>query len=212
MPAARKRSRMEALSYPFSQKMCAACCSPLASRRSKGESGGSGPAFRMRAMARPLRLSRGTTGSRVSTLVRAIFKLSYRTFVRILIMTHGCSARQFRMLWIRVCGRFAAERLILKSDQKMEGPVMTDRELLINIYDAFNHRDIDTVLASLHADVHWANGSDSFRGTQDTRLPGELPIAPSPQFEIPRRLGFLMIFRAYAEVCATRSPEKVVLL
>ena len=40
---------------------------------------------------------------------------------------------------------------------------MTDRELLINIYDAFNRRDIDTVLATLHADVDWPNGMEGGR-------------------------------------------------
>jgi ketosteroid isomerase-like protein len=40
---------------------------------------------------------------------------------------------------------------------------MTEHELLIHIYDAFNRRDIDTVLATLHPDVDWPNGMEGGR-------------------------------------------------
>jgi hypothetical protein len=33
-----------------------------------------------------------------------------------------------------------------------------ERELLIDLYDKFNARDLDTVIARLHADVSWPNG------------------------------------------------------
>jgi ketosteroid isomerase-like protein len=33
-------------------------------------------------------------------------------------------------------------------------------ELLKRIYDRFNARDMETVLAALHEDVNWANGMD----------------------------------------------------
>jgi len=34
----------------------------------------------------------------------------------------------------------------------------TDHDLLMNVYKAFNARDVDTVLAALSADVDWPNG------------------------------------------------------
>lgn len=37
---------------------------------------------------------------------------------------------------------------------------MTDRDLLLKIYDAFNRRDIEAVLASIHPDVDWPNGME----------------------------------------------------
>jgi len=40
---------------------------------------------------------------------------------------------------------------------------MTDRDLLISIYDAFNRRDIDAALATLQADVDWPNGMEGGR-------------------------------------------------
>jgi SnoaL-like protein len=40
---------------------------------------------------------------------------------------------------------------------------MTDRDLLIKIYEAFNRRDIDTVLVNMHADVDWPNGMEGGR-------------------------------------------------
>jgi ketosteroid isomerase-like protein len=40
---------------------------------------------------------------------------------------------------------------------------MTDRELLVHIYDAFNRRDIDSVLATMHPDVDWPNGMEGGR-------------------------------------------------
>jgi ketosteroid isomerase-like protein len=40
---------------------------------------------------------------------------------------------------------------------------MTDRDLLIKIYEAFNRRDIDTVLAKMHDDVDWPNGMEGGR-------------------------------------------------
>jgi ketosteroid isomerase-like protein len=41
--------------------------------------------------------------------------------------------------------------------------MMTDRDLLIRTYDAFNRRDTDTVLATLHVDVDWPNGMEGGR-------------------------------------------------
>jgi ketosteroid isomerase-like protein len=40
---------------------------------------------------------------------------------------------------------------------------MTDHELLRTIYAAFNRRDIDTVLATMHPDVDWPNGMEGGR-------------------------------------------------
>jgi hypothetical protein len=37
------------------------------------------------------------------------------------------------------------------------------RDLLITIYERFNARDIDTVLAALHPDVDWPNGMEGGR-------------------------------------------------
>ena len=36
----------------------------------------------------------------------------------------------------------------------------SDVELLKHVYDRFNARDIEAVLASLHGDVMWANGQE----------------------------------------------------
>jgi hypothetical protein len=40
---------------------------------------------------------------------------------------------------------------------------MTDRDLLLKIYAAFNRRDIDAVLTALHPDVDWPNGMEGGR-------------------------------------------------
>jgi SnoaL-like protein len=40
---------------------------------------------------------------------------------------------------------------------------MTDRDLLLKIYDAFNRRDIETVLTAMHPDVDWPNGMEGGR-------------------------------------------------
>jgi hypothetical protein len=40
---------------------------------------------------------------------------------------------------------------------------MSDRDLLINIYQAFNARDIDAILAVMHPDVDWPNGWEGGR-------------------------------------------------
>jgi SnoaL-like protein len=40
---------------------------------------------------------------------------------------------------------------------------MTDRDLLINIYNAFNRRDIEAVLSALHPEVDWPNGMEGGR-------------------------------------------------
>ena len=37
---------------------------------------------------------------------------------------------------------------------------MTDKELLTHLYDRFNARDMDAVLAKLHPKVMWANGME----------------------------------------------------
>ncbi|MBO0726479.1 MAG: nuclear transport factor 2 family protein, partial [Blastocatellia bacterium] len=39
----------------------------------------------------------------------------------------------------------------------------TDHDLLINVYKAFNARDVDTVLAAMSADVDWPNGWEGGR-------------------------------------------------
>ena len=39
----------------------------------------------------------------------------------------------------------------------------TNRDLLIQIYDAFNARNIDAVLAAMHPDVDWPNGWEGGR-------------------------------------------------
>ena len=46
-----------------------------------------------------------------------------------------------------------------------------DVELLKRIYDRFNARDMETVLAALHEDVIWANGMDGghVRGREGVR-------------------------------------------
>jgi len=36
----------------------------------------------------------------------------------------------------------------------------TDKELLTHVYDRFNARDMDAVLAKLHPNVMWANGME----------------------------------------------------
>ena len=41
--------------------------------------------------------------------------------------------------------------------------MVTDRDLLINTYNKFNARDIDSVLAQMHTDVDWPNGWEGGR-------------------------------------------------
>ena len=47
----------------------------------------------------------------------------------------------------------------------------TDHDLLTNVYNAFNARDVDTVLAAMSADVDWPNGWEGKRvyGRQNVR-------------------------------------------
>lgn len=40
---------------------------------------------------------------------------------------------------------------------------MTDQDLLLKIYSAFNRRDIDAVLTAMHPDVDWPNGMEGGR-------------------------------------------------
>ena len=40
---------------------------------------------------------------------------------------------------------------------------MTDQDLLLKTYEAFNRRDIDAVLATLHPDVDWPNSMEGGR-------------------------------------------------
>ena len=40
---------------------------------------------------------------------------------------------------------------------------MTDRDLLLTIYGAFNRRDIDAILAAMHPEVDWPNGMEGGR-------------------------------------------------
>ena len=40
---------------------------------------------------------------------------------------------------------------------------MTDRDLLLKIYGAFNRRDIDAVLTAMRPDVDWPNGMEGGR-------------------------------------------------
>lgn len=39
--------------------------------------------------------------------------------------------------------------------------MLTDRDLLIATYQAFNRRDIETALAAMHPLVDWPNGMES---------------------------------------------------
>jgi hypothetical protein len=39
----------------------------------------------------------------------------------------------------------------------------TDRDILVNTYNAFNARDIDAVLAVMHTEVDWPNGWEGGR-------------------------------------------------
>jgi hypothetical protein len=41
--------------------------------------------------------------------------------------------------------------------------MLTDNDLLTNVYSAFNARDIDTVLAAMSEDVDWPNGWEGGR-------------------------------------------------
>ena len=41
--------------------------------------------------------------------------------------------------------------------------MLTDQEILTRAYEAFNARDIDTVLAYMQPDVDWANGMEGGR-------------------------------------------------
>jgi ketosteroid isomerase-like protein len=41
-----------------------------------------------------------------------------------------------------------------------DAPMPTGRELLTSAYDAFNARNIDAVLATMHPDVEWPNGME----------------------------------------------------
>ena len=41
--------------------------------------------------------------------------------------------------------------------------IPADVELLRRVYSAFNRREIETVLASMHPDVHWPNGMEGGR-------------------------------------------------
>jgi hypothetical protein len=43
---------------------------------------------------------------------------------------------------------------------KKENGMPDDMELLKRVYDLFNHRDIESVLAAMHPDVVWANGME----------------------------------------------------
>jgi len=40
---------------------------------------------------------------------------------------------------------------------------MTDQDLFLKTYEAFNPRDIDAVLATMHPDVDWPNGMEGGR-------------------------------------------------
>jgi hypothetical protein len=42
----------------------------------------------------------------------------------------------------------------------MDGRMPSERELLTSAYAAFNARDIDAVLATMHPDVEWPNGME----------------------------------------------------
>lgn len=47
--------------------------------------------------------------------------------------------------------------------RKQSWRMKSNRELLIAAYRAFNARDIDTILAMMHADVDWPNGMEGGR-------------------------------------------------
>jgi hypothetical protein len=42
----------------------------------------------------------------------------------------------------------------------MGNAITSDEDLLRHIYERFNARDMETVLAALHEDVQWANGME----------------------------------------------------
>jgi hypothetical protein len=39
--------------------------------------------------------------------------------------------------------------------------ISQERDLLTHVYDAFNRRDIDSILVRMHPDVEWPNGMES---------------------------------------------------
>ena len=47
----------------------------------------------------------------------------------------------------------------------------SDRELLVHLYDRFNARDMEAVLATMHQDVVWANGLE---GGMSTDMPASV--------------------------------------
>lgn len=49
--------------------------------------------------------------------------------------------------------------------------IFTDCDLLLNIYNSFNARDVDAVLAVMHEDVVWPNGWEGgyLHGHKDVR-------------------------------------------
>src|SRR6267142_5562807 len=82
MPVARDRSRIDAPSYPFSQKMRAACFNTSARRRSKRVSRSSSAALRPFKLRRGLRPLTAAPSARDSGRAIGMFLNSYRTFVR----------------------------------------------------------------------------------------------------------------------------------
>lgn len=40
---------------------------------------------------------------------------------------------------------------------------MTDQDLLLKTYEAFNRRDVDTALTAMHPEVDWPNGMEGGR-------------------------------------------------
>src|SRR5215813_8316561 len=73
--------------------------------------------------------------------------------------------------WRRLPKRYQATRtpkapqsdLYTDFEIKSEVTMSTDHALLTNVYNAFNARDIDAVLAFMHKDVDWPNGWEGGR-------------------------------------------------
>jgi hypothetical protein len=52
--------------------------------------------------------------------------------------------------------------------------ISKERELLIFVYDAFNRRDIEPILAVMHPELEWPNGMEGagFMGAKEFALTG----------------------------------------
>jgi SnoaL-like domain len=60
-------------------------------------------------------------------------------------------------------GNAKKRRLIVPEERVVVTQGLSDRDLLTNVYSAFNARDVDAVLAVMSADVDWPNGWEGGR-------------------------------------------------